>query len=105
MLDTLENKPDTMSTGIYRGAGGALAAGFNADYRYLGSWLEQLPNPGTQAGRDSLLRITAVRYSIPPGIGKQSDGDNVDNSAPNATVADDSLDNDAGFMKFMVRIR
>jgi hypothetical protein len=88
-LDTLENKPDT--------ARNAWAAGFDIDWRHNGAWLENLP-----AGADSLYRIEAVRYTIPPGVGDQASGVNPDQPGP---MADDSLDSDAGYVKFRVRIR
>jgi hypothetical protein len=59
-----------------------------------GMWIDHIP-----ITQDSLLRITAMKYAIPPGINAQSGGDGTGN------LADDSTDVDAGMVKFRVRIR
>jgi hypothetical protein len=69
---------------------------------YGGTWLDRIPglaNKTTPIGNDSLLRITALKFAIAPGI-DSTGGDN-------ATMprADDSTGTDAGWIKFRVRIR
>jgi hypothetical protein len=49
-----------------------------------------------------LLRISAVRFAIPPGINPQA-GTVADSALQ--LVADDSTGTDAGLIKFRVRIR
>ena len=68
----------------------------DVDYRIgsNASWNEYLPTTP-----ESLMRVTGLRFQIPPGIGAQS-GD-----AADKVTADDSSDTDAGFMRFSVRIR
>ena len=69
---------------------------------YDGAWVDRIPglaNKTTAIGNDSLLRITALRFAIAPGV----DSTGVDN--PTMLRADDSTGTDAGWIKFRVRIR
>ena len=68
-------------------------------YNPGGSWITHMPDTSTIGGRDSLLRITRLKFAIPPGIAATA-GDDADDE-----VADDSTGNDAGMIKFRVRIR
>jgi uncharacterized repeat protein (TIGR01451 family) len=67
--------------------------------RYGGSWLNHIPSSATAMGADSLARVTALRFAVPPGVAAQA-GDNVSN-----LMADDSTGTDAGMIKFRVKIR
>ena len=72
-----------------------MADSIDVDYRYgTATWLENEPSTP-----ESLRRITALKFQVPPGVGAQDTDD------PDKAVADDSLDDDAGFITFKVRIR
>jgi hypothetical protein len=103
-LDTLANSPDTSGDPL-RNGNDAWTENFHIDYLHQdGQWIDHIPDQTTDANRDSLWRIIAIRYTIPPGIGLQDSSDQPD-STVGMGVADDSLDHDAGYMKFLVRIR
>jgi hypothetical protein len=70
--------------------------------RHGSDWLDHIPSTATPLGQDSLLRISAVRFAIPPGINPQA-GTVADSALQ--LVADDSTGTDAGLIKFRVRIR
>jgi hypothetical protein len=70
--------------------------------RYNNTWINHVPDNTTPSGYDSLARVTAVRFAVPPGINSQS-GTNADNAL--RLTADDSTGTDAGMIKFRVKIR
>jgi uncharacterized repeat protein (TIGR01451 family) len=69
---------------------------------YNGSWLNHIPDKTTASGSDSLQRVMALRFAVPPGINPQA-GTVADSAM--SLVADDSTGTDAGMIKFRVRIR
>jgi hypothetical protein len=75
-------------------------------FLYNGTWLDSLPYNAARsstASRDTIWAVEAVRFKVPEGIGSHGSGSSSD--SPANPVADDSLDTDAGYIKFRVRIR
>jgi uncharacterized repeat protein (TIGR01451 family) len=75
-------------------------------HRPSSTWLDSLPYGRARinsTSRDTIWNIDAIKFLIPEGIGTQSSGAVADDA--NDQVADDSLDRDAGYVKFRVRIR
>jgi uncharacterized repeat protein (TIGR01451 family) len=72
------------------------------DYRYGNTWLENKPSSANAF--DTLNAITGIRFQVPPGIGIHTANGVLDTKT--SILADgDSLDTDAGYVTFKVRIR
>jgi hypothetical protein len=76
-------------------------------YRPDSAWLENLPGtPNTDGYFDTLNAITGVRFQIPAGIGRNDTTDDAGTDTKTGILGDgDSLDKDAGYVTFKVRIR
>ena len=99
MLDTVAVLMDTNST-ILRGAGDYI----DLEYRYRNQWRDTLYTAVTDA--ESLLLINAIKVIIPPGVGAHDTVSEAGSDDNTNTVSDgDSLDADAGYVTFRVRIR
>ena len=96
-LETVAVELDTNTTPL-RGAGSNL----DIHYRYVNDWRDTL-----YVGQpDSLLKIEAMRIVVPPGIGNHDTTDDAGTDLKENKIADgDSLDADAGYVTFKVRIR
>jgi len=94
-LDTTAMKID--AGGVARGGGDRMWA----FYRYDATWQNY-----QSTDLDSLLLINAVQFRIPQGIGLHDTVGEAGSGTVQGLIADgDSLDSDAGYIKFMVRIR
>jgi hypothetical protein len=89
---------DTVSL-VQAGNGGPIMTYVN----YFGSWINHVPANTTIAGRDSLLRVAALKFVVAPGCSSQVAGTNAD--SPTNPMADDSTGTDAGRIRFVVKIR